>query len=354
MEHYIGSYIKNENRRTVYRILWTRGEISRSEISRITGISMPTVLKIIQDFIEKGIVIETGNGETQLGRKPHLFCFDPKAAFSIGVEYERSEIKLGLVDLNGDVTGVIASAATKDLLTTITDVLPAKIQELIRNNHVSEKKILGIGISIPGIVNPQKKIVMAAPLLGIPTPLDCSSALAELAAKTGFKVNIENDVNAVAYAEYHIRKGQGIKDLIFYRLSRGLGAGIILNGEIRFGSNFFAGEIGYMIFDKNYQASPTDGGWLEEKLSAPDENGELPLHMALCIANTNTVLDVDRIVLGVDPQWGEEQKILGQVNACLKRFCLYDVKCEPRKCEEPFIAGAGLLIAEERIISLLS
>jgi len=94
------------NRLTVYRLISTEKELSKAQISRITGISAPTVLKIMDFFLDNGLVVESGEGDSALGRKPQLLRFNPDAFFSLGVLLEGRFLSMGLVNLAGEVRAV--------------------------------------------------------------------------------------------------------------------------------------------------------------------------------------------------------------------------------------------------------
>lgn len=104
MASFIQTHLKDMNRKTVFDLLSSVDSISRAEISRRTGISSPTVIKIVSYFQEKGLVIELGEGSiSTAGRKPQLIRFNPDAAWSIGVVYEGDYLDVGFVDLNGNI-----------------------------------------------------------------------------------------------------------------------------------------------------------------------------------------------------------------------------------------------------------
>ena len=106
MKPYLATDLKVLNRQSVYRLMEKKEVISRSEIARITNISMPTVMKIAAYFLEKGIVSEAGDGVTAIGRKPQMLRFEPSAYYSVGIEYEGDYLRAGMVDLRGRIQRV--------------------------------------------------------------------------------------------------------------------------------------------------------------------------------------------------------------------------------------------------------
>ena len=102
MKSYVSSHLKDMNRRNVYKLLCGLEETSKSELANITGISPPTVMKIIQFLEEKGLVTQVGPGEAALGRKPQLLRLNKDRFYSIGVVHEGDYLKVGLVKKNGN------------------------------------------------------------------------------------------------------------------------------------------------------------------------------------------------------------------------------------------------------------
>jgi len=364
------------NRKTVYKLVSTVGEISKAEISRQTGISSPTVIKIVSFLLENGFVVEAGEGDTALGRKPQLLRFNPDAAFSIGAELDGGRIRLGLVNLLGEVKIIKKIDVTQDFDNVIGNVMVSGIRDIVAEAGISEDKILGIGIGIPGVLDPVNQVIDFAPLIGIESARECKEALNMLHKNTGLPVFIENDVNAAAVGEYVTRKLSPEQDLIYISLGTGLGAGIILDGRLRRGKRNSAGEIGYMVFDRNFKTLKTRAGWMESQINlqslsagwgfSPVSGKELMTdgdksflvdhiasNLALCIANLSALIDTDLVVIGGITVEALGDDLLRSVQRYLSRLCFFDIKCQPQECIEPCIVGMASIVTEARLDLLL-
>ncbi|HEY5583419.1 MAG TPA: ROK family protein [Ruminiclostridium sp.] len=381
MAKYVASHLKDMNRKIVYKLISSIGEISRAEISRQTGISSPTVLKITNFLLQNDFIKEAGEGISHIGRKPQILKFNPSAAYSIGVDFEGDFLKIGIVDLIGNVKAFKQIRVSGDFDEIISKKLYDYIEDIINNEGISKNKILGIGLGIPGAIDVVNCIVEFAPLVGIYTRRECKVIIDELSSKSGLPVFLENDANAAAIGEYITRKLSPKCDLAYLSLGTGLGAGLILNGKIRRGIRNSAGEIGYMVFDKDYHTYKSKAGWLESRINfqALTEKWEIyksietedkiedfknskdfillvdyvASYLGMCIANLNALLDLDMVVIG-----GVSTKRLGlplieSVKQYMSKLRLLDIECELQSCEEPGIVGAASISTNSALDKLL-
>lgn len=381
LKPYVASHLRDMNRKTVFQLISNVGEISRAEISRRTGISAPTVLKIIDYFLENDFVFEAGEGESSLGRKPQLLKFNPEAAFSIGVEFEGNFLRIGIVDLHGKIKFYKQIRISNNFDDIVENDLKFYINSIIEEAKIPKHKILGVGLGIPGVVDPENNIVEFAPLVGITDKKNYSYLVDRLSKEIGLPVLIENDANAAVIGEFVTRKLDADSDLLYVSLGTGLGAGIILNGKLRRGKRNFAGEIGYMVFDKDYITSKSKGGWMEtlvnfnalqqkwgdfDKLELIQNSKEVKLskdyyllidfvasNLALSIANILNILDIDKVVIG-----GISTEILGKpliesVQEYLNKLCLFNVTCEFQQCSEASVIGAASIVMDMKLNELL-
>lgn len=377
MKAYVAAHLKDMNRKTVYKLVSAVKEISKAEISRQTGISSPTVIKIVNFLLENGFVKEAGEGDSALGRKPQILKFDPDAAFSIGVEMEGGFLRLGIVNLEGEIKALRQMSVSHDFDKVMKEELGPSIENIIHETGVPREKILGVGIGIPGVLDADKYVIDFAPLINIYDTRDCRELFDALSKSINLPIFIENDVNAAAIGEFVSRRLGPQQDLIYVSLGTGLGAGLILEGKLRRGKRNSAGEIGYAVFDKDFHTSKTKAGWMEslinlqalaEKWSFSPSTGiqtlspeELVLmtdyiasSLALCIANLSIQIDTDILVIG-----GITAKLLGDplikaVQKYMSKLCLFDTDVQFQYCQEPGVVGASSIVTDIRLDQLLA
>lgn len=378
MEAKVAADLKISNRRTVYSLLKHGGEISRTDIIRHTGISSPTVLKITDYFISQGLIVEAGEGVAHLGRKPTLLRIVPDRVYTIGAIFDGRALSIGLVDLLGVPRSLFRTQVEASLERLLVENLPEQILRFMETEKIPFDQVKGIGIGVPGVVDPSGNIVRFAPFVGVKKELDCSALLQSIEKKLGFPVILENDANASALGERIARnqEKEGWKtgrsddggDFIFVELGRGLGAGIVLDGKLRKGSRAMAGEIGYLVLDPAWTASSGAPGWLEGRLDLNEFWAEIEAHkvpsarslkrvisfLALGLADISLALDLDFIVFGRAGLKRLGADFLDLLRNELARFSVLETSCVPSLLEEPGVSGAAGLAADSWLESVFS
>jgi predicted NBD/HSP70 family sugar kinase len=348
---YVAANLKYLNRQVVYQMLERCGELSRAEISRSTGISAPTVLKIVDYFKELGCVEELGAGESSMGRKPQLLRFRPDVGYAVGVDFSGVDVKIGVVDFGGSVRYLSTTAVTPDMTLIGSNEFAEMLESAITASGAPRERIYGICIGLPGVVNKGLRTLSLAPLVGVKDQISYDGIVQSLSEKLGLPIQVENDANLYALGEFEACGYTDRDDLLLIRPGKGLGAGIILNGQLRHGRDYFAGELGYMVFDPSYHVWHSRGGWLETQLRLdearqPEEAGAaltdtLAQNLALAIVNVCMPLDISETVLARFSNENFYQTLLKAINRYLQQYVGQDIRCRAPRCAEPGIRGAA-------------
>ncbi len=366
--------IRNMNRRLIFDLFRTHGELTRVDVARHAGLSMPSVLKTVQPFVDAGILVPVGEASAPLGRKPLLLRFNPDAIAAFGVAFEGDRLSIGLVKIDGTIerrTVIhVAHAVGDALVQAILDGIAA----LRGASPAPVRRLAGIGIGIPGAVDPENKTILFAPLIGVREPLDATPFLRRIEAATGLPAILENDANAAAVGESLVRseaEPDVREDLLYLSLGTGLGGGLILDGSLRRGTHFLCGEFGYYASEPGARASTQEQGWLESRIGvaalearfgplvpASAKNGALldhiADHLAPVLANTTAILDIDRVALGgvVVDTLGEP--LVERIRAAADRLSLHRLDVTAGVSAEPGIVGAATLVIENRLNDLVA
>jgi len=369
MGSFVPAALKEKNRATVYALLKSAQDSSKADIARESGISAPTVIKIIDYFETLGIVDETGERAaargaeeaSALGRPPQRLRFEPSAAFALGAEYDGVHLSVGVVDLAGGLRSLVKTAAPPQLGSLLSEKLEPTIGEALRSAGLERSSIVGLGLGIPGITDSDGRTLRFAPFVGLGKPFDCGPLLDELEGRLGFPILLENDANAAALGEFAARGLGEEDDLLFAVLGRGLGAGLVLGGRLRTGPRSFAGEIGYLAFDPEWEARPDGPGWLEAETDLASFWAEaegpggpsraalerVASRVAMGLANICIALDLERVVVGRANSEGFGPELLGLIEAKLTRLSVLGVACEGPSSPEPGVAGAAGLALDK-------
>jgi len=372
--------VRNQNRRIVFDLFRQYGELTRVDASKRAGISMPSVLKAIQPFVDAGILVPMGEASAPLGRRPLLLRFNPDAIAAYGIEFEGDRLSVGLVRIDGSIEKQVAlrvrHSFDDDLVRSILSGLEALGASGTPGSPATPggRRLAGIGIGIPGAVDPARQRIRFAPLIGVHEPTDAAPILRQVEAATGLPVFMENDANVAAVGEYLLRgeaDPDARGDLLFVSLGTGLGGGLILDGALRRGAHFLCGELGYYSPEPGAQASTREQGWLESRLNVAALEARFgpmdawPVRdeallaaiadpLAPALANTATILDIDRIVLGgvVVDRLGAP--LVDRIRDATNRLALHRLDISPVASEDPGIVGAATLVIESRLDDLVA
>lgn len=238
--------MKIKNQRLVLRAI-RRNPVSRAELSRILGLTRAALTNIADILIQKDIICEGEQVQSNVGRHPTLLRINPGARYAFGVAISRDFIKIALCGLDGVAIKKIVIYyddsrylnKANDYINEITKV----INDTITENSISKEKLLGIGVSVPGPID-----VEAGTILN-PTNMKRwhnVSIVDKIYQKTGINTFIERDANACALAE--LQCGE-YKNFVYLLADNGFGGGYVNNGELRSGVHGDLFEIGHMSID---------------------------------------------------------------------------------------------------------
>jgi predicted NBD/HSP70 family sugar kinase len=247
--------LREVGRRRVLQALHGAARTSRPELVRLTGLSRATVSALVADLVKVGLVMEeevaAGPEERRLGRPAQFLSLVPSAAYAVGLDIGHQHVRVVLCDLTGEPVWNLAVAKDVDHAPAETlDLATALVGRAIRDHQIARERILGIGV---GIACPVDTKTGALGDEGIMAGWSGLRLGPELERRTGLATRITNDANAGALAERLYGAARNTQDLVYVRLSAGIGAGIVAGGRLLLGARGLTGEIGHL---------PTPGGSL--------------------------------------------------------------------------------------------
>jgi glucokinase-like ROK family protein len=240
--------LRELNRGRVVNALRERGRASRAEIARATGLSRSTVSSIVSDLIESGRLTEerdalgVAHGEAG-GRPPVLLSLDPSAGLAVGIDFGHTHLRVAVSDLSHEV--LAETRRELDVDHSADQGLDAAVElvdQVLNEAKVERNAVLGVGMGLPGPINSSTRTVGSSSILPGWVGVD---AAAEMERRLRLPVHVENDANLGALAEYVWGSGRGHSDVIYIKLSSGVGAGLLLGGRLHEGAGGTAGEIGH-------------------------------------------------------------------------------------------------------------
>lgn len=238
--------IFDQNKSTILNAIRNKGSISRIELAHQTGISPPTVTRIVNSLMEEKLVRNVGIGNSSGGRPPVILEFAADSCFVIGIDWGLTHVNGILADLNGeiiyerDIPHGLSNNIEEDL-ERVCDM----IRYLLGGHLISPESLKGIGIAAAGYINKKTGNIEFSPVqkwqnVDIVTPL-----------QEAFHVPVFIDYlsRVMALSEHLYGCGRDIRDLIFVSVDYGLGAGILQDGHTVQGYDGFSGEIGHIYVE---------------------------------------------------------------------------------------------------------
>lgn len=238
--------IKRINRNLVLNVVKSRGPVSRSEIARLSGLSLATISGITAELLETGLVYEEGEGESSGGRRPVLLRLNRQAGFVVGVKLMEHAVTSALTDLDAQVLHHrITPLARPEGKWKPEDVLPTVIRAIeatIAEAGLDRERVLGVGVGMAGLVDGEAGVCRYSPFFG----WQDAEIAAPIADELELPVYLENDVNTLTIAEQWFGYGHGVDHFVVVTVGRGVGAGIVVNGQFYRGAVGGAGEFGHI------------------------------------------------------------------------------------------------------------
>jgi len=227
------------NELRVLHLLRTQGALSRAEIARRTTLTKATASRIIAELERHNLVRELGPRTQRRGRRPILYQFNTTSAIALGLEVRQYECHATVTELDATPLRSYELPLPDRQVSTFIDVL-SQIADRVRADF--PQPLVGIGVGIPGVYDHQQQLVILAERLGW-ADLDLVSLIRE---RIGLDVYIVNRANAAALGERWYGAGRGCNDLCYLQIGSGIKAGLIVDGELYWGGNGSAGEIGHL------------------------------------------------------------------------------------------------------------
>ena len=249
------------NKMSVFRLILRRGEISRSEIAQITGLTPPTIVRITDELMHKNLIVISGQEDSSGGRPSIKLKLNADDNLVMGIDLGATFIRGCLVDLAGNIRSEIQIPT--DLGKGYDSVLDRLLNLIhrLKDRGNPSCKIWGVGIGIAGLINTKTGILEYSPDFEW-TKVNLRE---DLKPRIDLPFFYDNSTRLMAKAELEL--GQPMDDENFAVINAGYGiaAGLVLNGNLLKGHQGFAGEFGHIPIDpeSNIQCKCGKFGCLE-------------------------------------------------------------------------------------------
>ena len=227
----------------IIKHLYVKGAKTNTDLCTRFGISAPTAMGLLNELISEDLVEKQGRGQSVGGRKPDLYGLKDNSLFVLSIDMERFRTRMAIFDNNNNNITAIQTydlELSKDL--GAVEHLLAHATNLIQESGINPERLMGIGISMPGLV----AAVSGKNHTYLLPQQEEESLQALLEKRFNKPVYIQNDVKSATLAEYRFGLAQNKKNVLVLSMDWGLGLGIIIDGKMRTGASGFAGEFGHI------------------------------------------------------------------------------------------------------------
>jgi len=256
-------HTRDHNIRLVLQTIYDSGEISRADLARLTHLTRTTVSDVVSGLIEQGLIEEVGQGPSGVGRTPTLLSVVEHSRYIVAIDVTATELQGAVVNLRGGIEHQARLSLAGPEGNTVLVQLYGFIDRLV---DAADSSLLGIGLSTPGLIDTVNGVVRQAVAFGWQN-LPLRSLLQ---TRYHLPVYVANDSHTVALAEYMFGHSQHAANLVAIKVDYGIGAGIVLHGQLFTGDMYGAGELGHMVIEENgLPCKCGNSGCLETLASIP-------------------------------------------------------------------------------------
>jgi len=246
--------LKRRNKSLVLSIIHQKGPISRAELTRLTQLSKVTITRLVKELLEEEMVRETGLDVSSGGRRPILLELHPESGFVIGVEVGLESICGGITNLKGEILMGVkqknrVAETREELVQKIKSIIDELLEKCDIRSDIRPEKIKGVGVSIPGLVDCEKGIILFGHVVN-----DKNIPVRDL-LKNHFTlpIYIDNDANVGLLGERYLGVGRDVKNILYLHIKRyaqdqmSLGCSFVINDHIYRGASQTSGELGLRL-----------------------------------------------------------------------------------------------------------
>ncbi|NUO97823.1 MAG: ROK family protein [Nonomuraea sp.] len=236
--------LRRGNRAMLLRALYFGGPASRNELSAATGLSAATVSTMTAGLLSDGVVVEAGQVESDGGRPRVLLRVNPAYGYAVGVDVGETQVRVELFDLEMKerARAHYAVRSAKHDPELVARHILTGVEAVIAEGEVAREQVLGVGVGVPGIVEPGPDALVRAKTFGWQdVPLG-----ALLRAGTSLPLFVDNGAKTMGQAELWFGSGRGTRESIIVFMGSGVGGTIVSDGAIYRGAGRAAGEVGHL------------------------------------------------------------------------------------------------------------
>ena len=239
------SDVKIANKNLIYQCIRDTKQITMAEIEYATHLSHPTATSLVRDLENEGRIIKVGVGISNGGRSPALYSINAGSTFAMGIDMEFPRIRMAICDLEGNILCSSNQLYPVDSFKDqVISMILSQAGDLIAESKIDIKKLLGIGVGVPGVIDQKNKLSIILERIQGWENVPIGSIIEEAFQRP---VYICNDVDLLSLAERKYGNIDSPSDMLYIAIRHGIGMAIWTNGNIFSGEGGNAGRLGHML-----------------------------------------------------------------------------------------------------------
>lgn len=237
------SEMREINRTAILELVRLEGPTSRSYIAKKLKISLPTVMRILGELLEDNLLVELDHSEWSGGRRRSLIDLNTSGNLTVGLDLGGTKFYGAVTDLGGNILYERTLSRHNTKGEASYKLVVDLITRLLEEARKEQKRIMGIGIGVPGVTYHDTGVVEWAPSLEWKDfPLK-----ERIEKEFNMTTIVDNDVNLSALGELWFGAGVQAENMVMINIGTGIGAGVVIDGALYRGTHQMAGEIGYLM-----------------------------------------------------------------------------------------------------------
>lgn len=241
------SGVRHANTTLVLRTVQTEKELSQADLARRLGLARSTVLGIVDDLLARRVLKSLGHGVSGGGRRPMLLALDDEAFHIVGVDMGATHVTVVVVNLRAEILARQHRPwRVREDPTGTLAVVEELIGRALAESRAGRRAVVGIGVGVPSPVDQRAPGQVSPVVMPEWAGLDIA---ARLEARFAVPVRLDNDANLGALWEARWGQGVNVDSLAYVKVATGVGAGLVLDGQVFRGARGVAGEIGHVSID---------------------------------------------------------------------------------------------------------
>jgi len=256
----VSQRITNRKMKDVYEHIRQQRAMSKQELHELSSYTISTLTRILEELIERGLIEETGYGESTGGRRPTLYQVRADYAYILGLDISRATSRIILCDMHlSKLDSVVWKMTERMTPERLIEEAVQAASDMLDKHHISRERVLGLGIGAVGPLDSEHGIILEPQ--GFPTEGWSNLAITEtLERRLGIPTYLDNGANTALLGEYWTESERRSGNLLYVHVGVGIRSAVMTGGKLVYGAVDMEGAAGQMIIQSDGVPPTSRGG----------------------------------------------------------------------------------------------